>query len=724
MAGPGRCWLLLILVLAACGSPRPVAPPVAAAPPPELSEIPGLEAAREARTGRLIALSRSANGVVRERAVRGLARIGDDAALAALGELARSADAGVQAAAVWGLGISGGGDGAAAREAALLRLHGSMTADAGRVVVLEALGRIGSAASLPVLAAALSDGAPTVRVVAGLAVGVFGRRSIAVDDRVRAALYASGDHVDPGVRYAVAYALGREHEPPQSGPVADRARAVLGRLATDADAETRTQALAGLARRDEAGPSAFVAALADVDWRVRLQAVQALTADRFGVDGRAAVAEALVREWGLVFASSEGSTSAHVLGDGLRALRSRGSEAPVLAAAIALVDDAAVRLASDELAPADRLIASMVHCRGLAVVIARARGDGSSGERLERLRACGGKQRQGWPRHARKALLAEVLALGAAIEHGERRAGLEELAVDTDPRVRAAVLGHALTLARADPSWDEPVKRWLAAGIADAEIEVAGTAADGIAGAVKDAGLDARGYAPLGAALIDRARRGAGDVELALTFLAAIRDAGLAAGVGVCRAAAADGNRSVRELARACVSVISGADPGPAMSVRATVTPEVDPVALLGARVAWRLRTSRGDLEIALDPDRAPWHVAVLVKLTRAGFYDGLMWHRVAAGFVVQGGAPGDSAWGGPGFVIPGEPSPGRYQRGTVGIADAGRDTGGSQIFLMHARAPHLEGRYTIVGTVTRGMDVADRLLVGDRILEATVVVE
>lgn len=719
MAGLGRSWLLLTLSLAACGGPRPVSPQAAAAPV-ELGEIPGLEAAREARTGRLIALSRSRTAVVRERAVRGLARIGDDAAVTALEELVHSPDPNVQAAAVWGLGISGGGAGALAREAALARLYDSMTADAARVVVLQALGRIGSAASLPVLGAALSDGAPEVRGVAALAVGMFGRRSIGLDDRVRDALSASGDHIDPEVRYAVAYALAREHQPPQSGPVSDRARAALARLATDPDAETRTQALAGLGKREEAGPATFIAALGDLDWRVRLQAAQALTAERFGVDERAAVAAALVREWGLVFGSSNGSTSAHVLGEGLRALRIRGSEEPVRAAANALADDAAARLASGALEPARTLIASMVHCQGLAVVI----GDGTAGERLERLRACGGKQRQGWPRHARRGLLAEVLALGSALDLAERRAGLEELAVDRDPRVRAAVLGHALTLARADPSWDEPVKRWLLAGIADAEIEVAGTAAEAIAGAVKDPALDARGYAALGAALLDRARRGAGDVELALTFLAAIRDSGLEAGAGVCRAAASDGNRTLRALARECVKATSGADPGVAVSATAPSTPRVNPAALLGKSVLWRLETSRGPVEIALDPDRAPWHVAVLVELTRAGFYDGLMWHRVAAGFVVQGGAPGDSAWGGPGFVIPGEPSPGRYARGTVGIADAGMDTGGSQIFIMHARAPHLESRYTIVGTVTRGMDAVDQLLVGDRIVKATVVVE
>jgi cyclophilin family peptidyl-prolyl cis-trans isomerase len=94
----------------------------------------------------------------------------------------------------------------------------------------------------------------------------------------------------------------------------------------------------------------------------------------------------------------------------------------------------------------------------------------------------------------------------------------------------------------------------------------------------------------------------------------------------------------------------------------------------------------------------------------------------VVPGFVVQGGDPTGSGWGGPGFTIPGEPSVQPFTRGAVGIADAGKDTGGSQFFIMHGRAPHLEGRYTHVGRVTRGMEVVDALIVGDRIVRSWVV--
>ena len=197
----------------------------------------------------------------------------------------------------------------------------------------------------------------------------------------------------------------------------------------------------------------------------------------------------------------------------------------------------------------------------------------------------------------------------------------------------------------------------------------------------------------------------------------------IAAGMPLCQEAVRRPNRTVRAIAAECVRALGGAvvDHTP---IKSPTPPPVDPAPLLGKKVTWHLETSRGPVVIRLEPDRAPWHVAVLVRLTREKFYDGLLWHRVVPGFVVQGGAPGDSAWGGPGFEVPAEMSPARYDAGTVGIADAGLDTGGSQIFIMHARAPHLESRYTMVGNLTSSIHVVNALQVGDRIVRARVVVE
>ena len=89
---------------------------------------------------------------------------------------------------------------------------------------------------------------------------------------------------------------------------------------------------------------------------------------------------------------------------------------------------------------------------------------------------------------------------------------------------------------------------------------------------------------------------------------------------------------------------------------------------------------------------------------------------------MVQGGDPTQTGVGGPGFTTPAEPSAGaRFVEGGVGIADAGRDSGGSQFFIMHSRAAHLDGRYTWIGHVVSGQAVADVLRVGDRVFSATV---
>jgi cyclophilin family peptidyl-prolyl cis-trans isomerase len=169
------------------------------------------------------------------------------------------------------------------------------------------------------------------------------------------------------------------------------------------------------------------------------------------------------------------------------------------------------------------------------------------------------------------------------------------------------------------------------------------------------------------------------------------------------------------------VKTASGADPGPTGPGAPAPSPPHDPASVLGREVLWRLHTERGRVDIVLDPAAAPWHVAAIVALTRGGFYDGLSFHRVVPGYVVQGGDPDGTGWGGPGFNLPSEPGDKTFARGAVGIADAGKDTGGSQFFVMHARAPHLDGRYTRVGEVRDGLAAALALVVGDRIVAAEV---
>jgi peptidyl-prolyl cis-trans isomerase B (cyclophilin B) len=102
------------------------------------------------------------------------------------------------------------------------------------------------------------------------------------------------------------------------------------------------------------------------------------------------------------------------------------------------------------------------------------------------------------------------------------------------------------------------------------------------------------------------------------------------------------------------------------------------------------------------------------VKLAQSGFYDGKTFHRVVPNFVVQGGCPIGNGWGNPGYSIRSEDGPLRFDRGMVGMATEGKDTGGCQFFITHSPQPHLDGRYTIFGKVVQGMDVVDQLRVDD----------
>lgn len=128
------------------------------------------------------------------------------------------------------------------------------------------------------------------------------------------------------------------------------------------------------------------------------------------------------------------------------------------------------------------------------------------------------------------------------------------------------------------------------------------------------------------------------------------------------------------------------------------------------------IETSRGTVQVELAVLDAPLTVENFVALARRGYFDGLRIHRVVAAFVVQDGDPRGDGSGGPGYSIRDELNDRPYQRGTLGMALSGPDTGGSQWFITHAPQPHLEGRYTVFGSVVQGMDVVDRLEVGDTI--------
>ena len=125
-----------------------------------------------------------------------------------------------------------------------------------------------------------------------------------------------------------------------------------------------------------------------------------------------------------------------------------------------------------------------------------------------------------------------------------------------------------------------------------------------------------------------------------------------------------------------------------------------------------------GVMKLELYPDVAPQSVRNFVHLVQQGFYDGLIFHRVIPGFMIQGGDPQGTGMGGPGYAIKGEFARNGFKQNTLkhtrGVLSMARsmmpNSAGSQFFIMHAKAPHLDGDYAAFGMVLEGMDVVDQI--------------
>jgi len=123
------------------------------------------------------------------------------------------------------------------------------------------------------------------------------------------------------------------------------------------------------------------------------------------------------------------------------------------------------------------------------------------------------------------------------------------------------------------------------------------------------------------------------------------------------------------------------------------------------------LRTNHGPIELELHEADAPKTVANFTKLAREGFYDGLTFHRVIPDFMIQGGCPRGDGTGGPGYQFEDEPNAHSVVRGALAMANSGPNTNGSQFFLVTAEeASWLDGKHTVFGRVTDGMDVVDTI--------------
>ena len=574
-------------------------------------------------------------------------------------------------------------------------------AGAGRASVLEALGVAGGVAAQPPLVAALADSATAQ--AAGLALARHGRRGLPLSAEARTALIAASKHDDAAVRYAAVYALAREFEPPEDVAVREALTVRLGDIVPDVSA----QALSGLSRRKLLANDAVRQGrpewlLYDDDYRLVVEAVRALVATP---ETKPEVSTALVAHFATVIQNPERAALIHAVIEGERAI----AATPLTEADQRALTRLATMAKQAESLP--QLARGWVEClayQGLA----RAETDPD----FAALQGCS------LPDEWRLPLVAELIDAGVG-SLDRRRSALAALLAHQDPRVRSAGVGVLGALAKSGEDADRSrAQQQLVAALAAPDLMVVASAATA-AGAVYEA-LAADAHAPLDAALLERAAREQ-DPEVGAALLTLIGERKLVMGAGSCRSALT-GNPVLAAAAAGCLEALGETIPERAATAALPALPDdIQVEQVIGKNLRWHLTTTRGEIVIGLRPDVAPWTVATIAALTQRGTYNGIAFHRVVPNFVVQGGDPTESGYGGPGFAIPVEPATAAdssgFARGGVGIADAGRDSGGSQYFIMQGPAPHLDGRYSWFGAVLEGQDTADALLIGDEVTEARI---
>ena len=308
-----------------------------------------------------------------------------------------------------------------------------------------------------------------------------------------------------------------------------------------------------------------------------------------------------------------------------------------------------------------------------------------------------------------RAALADVLATLPAEVAVDR---VRPLLQDEDKRVVPAALGALVRLKVAD------APAILLAHLQESDVVIRETAARLLGEAKVEGAVPAlRSAYDAGTADATYGARAAA-VEALATY-------GVPEALEGVRAALADKDWAVRVLA---LRLLAKLEPGADHRHAARPVPNGPVVPYDDPQLAARdfsphafIETARGTIEFELAVLDAPQTARNFMALARKGFFNGLPVHRVVPNFVVQDGDPRGDGEGGPGYTIRDEINDRPYLRGTVGMALSWNDTGGSQFFITHSPQPHLDSRYTVFGHVVNGMDVVDRLQVGDVIEQVRV---
>lgn len=682
-----------LLIVGGCrSSASPRAPregSVSSAQSRVMHDIAVLEDTRNSADGRLVELLGAGEPATASRAALALGRIQDPASIPAL---VKALNGPARREAIFALGQMGLGETwepALATPITLALLQaGAQSSTEERPLICQSLGRLGDHAAVPFLAAAMESPDSAVRQSAAIALGRLKHPDV---------LAPLGSHVgdpDPEVRWRIAWALAYACDPKASDGVKEGVRADLRKLLGDTNATARAWACRGLGKlASVANWQVLLGLTQDSDWMVRVEACGAIEknggaeakvnrASESSPHVRAAVARLEAPHWGS--------------GQSLRDLHDEPSVR--VAALEAWVKVMAKRLKMRQVPARNSEEAAVVPTgEGAAPVVDILRFFANEASPLVRAGAA-----------SSCALCAAEKGSTEPAPHAEGAFRIaNSLTTDQDVRVQAAAVealgAFGLDLSRAP----------LGAALASDDLSVRGSAV----GALETIG-GAEVVDPLIACYRNSTKREHVEVKEAIVdALAKIEDDRVNPFLlEACR----DVQPSVRAKA---VKALRARNQEVPADIPPPPPPEVSPLldralALLGKPAPEvEIVTSKGTMRAVLDPEAAPIHVANFLDLVGKKFYDNLRWHRVVPNFVIQGGDPRGDGWGDPGYSIRDEISDRHYLRGTIGMPKAGKDTGGCQIFIMHSPAPHLDGRYTIFGQVTEGLDVIDQIEVGDTIL-------
>ena len=662
---------------------EPPAQPTRRAPPTEeelaaRAELLALEDRRVLDMEALTRLSAHGAPAIRARAALTLGRLLDPSGGQLLLRLLADEDTSVAATAAFSLGQLGD----STHAGALARHLNRSAAPTVSAEAAYALGKVGGSvaqlalrdllASVPVAGA----GNRATAAVGSALLAIWKLPRLTDPDPVVRWLGAE----DPALRWRAAYALSRRPD--------RRAVTELQRALTDGDARVRAQAVRGLPASavDSAGVDrsgvveAVTGLLSDSSYQVAVNAVRVLGSysDVGAVEALVEVAadSAHHRAWAAL--ESLGRIGADALSAAplLRDIVLAGSRPVALRAAaleslVRVDSSASIPLAADFARASDwRLRASAARAQALLVEPMDAR-------LLDGVRDAD---------HRVAGAALQALVEASADDLSRLRPLLVEQLGSPDPIVRSVALGG---LARfADPS------------LLPVLLDAYGRARADTLNDAALAALDALGALPDSATAPERAFFArfprSPDHLVRRRALARLESTAVESAWG--EALPVETARSTQEY-RALVDRLV------APALRGDTLPEV------------MIITVGGTITLRLYADDAPLTVESFLTLADRGYFDGQEWPRVVPNFVVQGGDPRGDTSGGPGYTIRDEINRHRYGRGTVGMALAGPDTGGSQFFFTHSPQPHLDGTYTVFGEVVAGQELAQRLLPGDPIV-------